>query len=84
LRLLATDRSTVLELAPHADLGQPDLLVYWSRDGALDRLPEHATLLGRLAGTEVRRFALPEGARAGRVHLFSLGHGALVGAAAIE
>lgn len=74
----------VLELTPGADLERPDVLVYWSREDAADRVPDTAQLLGRLAGTEVRRFALPSPARGGRVHLWSLGHGALVGAAAIE
>jgi len=77
--------ASVVELAPRVDPQEPDLLVYWAADGAAqDRLPDAARFLGRLAGTDVRRFALPTGARDGRIHLFSLGHGAWIDAAAIE
>lgn len=75
----------VLELAPRVDPQRPDVLVYWSDAGApADRVPGSARLLGRLAGREVRRFALPPGAGAGRVLLWSLGHGALVDSAPVE
>jgi hypothetical protein len=76
----------VVELAALADLEQPDVLVYWSADPAADRLPDGARWLGRLAGASPRRFALPADARgrAGRLHLYSLGHAAWLGSAPIE
>jgi hypothetical protein len=76
----------VIELAPLADLEQPDVLVYWSPDTVGDRLPDGARWLGRLAGTSPRRFVLPPKARrrAGRVHLYSLGHAQWLGSAAVE
>jgi hypothetical protein len=86
-RLFAGDGAEpVVELAPLADPARPDVLVYWSADAAADHLPEGARWLGRLAGTTPRRFALPPEARgrAGRLHLYSLGHAQWLGSAALE
>jgi hypothetical protein len=80
-RGFAGERGAVVELQPLLDPLLPDLLVYWSADGAGDALPEGAQLLGRLAGVEARRFALP--APSGRLHLYSLGHARLVDSAAL-
>jgi hypothetical protein len=76
----------VAELAPRADLERPDVLVYWSAEAASDRLPAGAHWLGRLAGAAPRRFVLPDAARerAGRLHLYSLGHAQWLGSAALE
>lgn len=71
----------LVELQPLRDPLLPDLLVYWSADGAVDALPAGAQLVGRLAGVEARRFALP--AAGGRLHLYSLGHARLVDSAAL-
>lgn len=76
-----SEAGSVVELTPLRDPMLPDLLVYWSAAGASDRLPEGAQLLGRLAGTEARHFALP--AAGGRLHLYSLGHARLVDSAAL-
>jgi hypothetical protein len=75
----------IVEIAPLADLEQPDVLVYWSADPEADRVPEGAHWLGRLAGVSPRRFALPDEARArpGRLHLYSLGHAQWLGSAAL-
>ena len=76
-----SEAESVIELTPLRDPMLPDLLVYWSAAGASDRLPEGAQLLGRLAGTETRRFPAP--AAGGRLHLYSLGHARLVDSAAL-
>ena len=69
------DAGPWLELQPLEDLRQPDLLVYWSALPGGDGLPEGAYLLGALAGTQRRRFALPEAAAGGgHLLLYSLGH----------
>ena len=75
------DGVVIVELAPLRDPLLPDLLVYWAPGGPGDRLPDGARLLGRLAGTATRRFALP--AAGGRLHLYSLGHARLVDSAAL-
>jgi hypothetical protein len=80
-RGFAGDRGALVELQPLRDPLLPDLLVYWSAGGARDALPEGAQLLGRLAGAEARRFALP--AARGSLHLYSLGHARLVDSAAL-
>ena len=80
-RGFAGERGALVELQPLRDPLLPDLLVYWSAGGAGDALPEGAQLLGRLAGVEARRFALP--AAGGSLHLFSLGHARLVDSAAL-
>jgi hypothetical protein len=79
LRVRGFDAS--IELAPLRDPLLPDLLVYWAADGTADRLPDGARLLGRLAATEARRFAVP--APGGRLYLYSLGHARLVDSAAL-
>lgn len=71
----------LVELSPLRDPLLPDLLVYWAAAGAGDPLPDGARLLGRLAGTAPRRFALP--AAGGRLYLYSLGHARLVDSAAL-
>jgi hypothetical protein len=75
----------VLELVPARDLLRPSLLVYWAATGAADALPPGAHLVGRLAGVEARRFALPAAALGtpGRLYLYSLGHHELLGSAAL-
>lgn len=80
-RRFAGDRGAIIELQPLRDPLLPDLLVYWSSGGVGDALPEGARLLGRLAGMEARRFALP--APRGTLHLYSLGHARLVDGAAL-
>lgn len=77
-------RRRVLELKPLRPLIKPDVLVYWTPErfsGAT--LPQDAHLLGRIGGTSVRRFVLPDhgplqGAaapnHAGSLVLYSLGH----------
>lgn len=79
----ASPRHLVLELAPVTDPREPDPLVYWSPDPAPSQggLPAGAFLLGHLAGTRIRSFALPADAvgREGRVVLYSLGHQRLIG-----
>ncbi len=86
-RLFAAEAGgPVVEIAPLADLEQPDVLVYWSAEPDAERLPDGAHWLGRLAGASPRRFALPAEARArpGRLHLYSLGHAQWLGSAALE
>lgn len=75
----------VVELMPRDDLRRPSVLVYWAGAGAPEALPPGAHLVGRLAGGEARRFALPPAARsvAGRLYLYSLGHHELLGSAAL-
>ncbi len=80
-RGFAGDAGALVELAPLRDPMLPDLLVYWAAGGGSDRLPDGARLLGRLAGTDVRRFAVP--AAGGRLYLYSLGHARLVDSAAL-
>ncbi len=81
-------RATPTAVEPEAleDLRVPEPLVYCAPAGApIDVLPETATLLGRLAGTGVRRFALPAPHRdsGGTLLLYSLGHGAVIAGAAL-
>jgi hypothetical protein len=83
-RMLAPDEEPLLVLTPTEPLEAPDVLVYWSPAGEADRLPPAARFLGRLGGVESRAFALPSSAAGGRVYLYSLGHGALLGSAALE
>jgi hypothetical protein len=85
-RLFAGDAAgPVVEIVPLTDLARPDVLVYWSAEPVVDRLPAGAQWLGRLAGAAPRRFALPAHARAdaGRLHLYSLGHAQWLGSAAL-
>jgi hypothetical protein len=85
-RVRAADGSDALELRPAAAVDVPDVLAYWSADttGAT-RLPVGAILLGALGGAHARRFALPAAAASapGRLYLYSLAHGELVGSAAL-
>ncbi len=74
------DAAPLVELMPLRDPLLPDLLVYWAAGAASDPLPAGAKLLGRLAGIEARRFALP--GAGGRLYLYSLGHARLVDSAA--
>ena len=67
-----------VELHPEVYLKAPDVLVYWHL-GALpaeDTIPDEAYLLGALAGTRTRHFALPDTAlhTDGHLILYSLGH----------
>ena len=72
-----------LELEPRAPLARPEVLVYWSKSPATDRLPEDAWLIGGLAGDRVRAFELPLEAMglAGYLVLYSLGHQEVVASA---
>ena len=64
-----------LELQPLEDLRRPDVLVYWTARLGERGVPDGAHLLGALAGTQRRRFALPEAAAdGGHLLLYSLGH----------
>jgi hypothetical protein len=77
MRLLRSSERWLIELEPRQDPLQPDVLVYWGPEfpRASDGLPRAAHFLGRLAGTQVRRFALPSGANPdGMLFLYSLGH----------
>ncbi len=78
-RLLRSSERWLIELEPREDPLQPDVLVYWAAgaSGAPDALPPAAQFLGRLAGTQVRSFALPSGSGMnpdGVLLLYSLGH----------
>ncbi len=59
-----------------------DVLVYWWKMPARESetVPVNAHLLGRLAGTQTRRYALPAAARpgAGRLVFYSLGQRRLI------
>ena len=74
--------SRVLELTPRRDPELPDVLVYWSASEETTGLPAQSVLLGSLAGTQSRRFALPSDVRGGRLYLYSLAHQEL--AASVE
>lgn len=69
-----------LEIRPRADLGQPDVLVYWLPRARLPHeprgLPEGALLLGSFAGSRAQHYELPQRAReeAGAILLYSLAH----------
>ena len=67
-----------VELHPEAPLKAPDVLVYWQMGTlpAESAVPEDAYLLGTLAGTQARYFALPDTAlhTDGHLILYSLGH----------
>jgi hypothetical protein len=88
-RLRAPAGAELVELRPRRDLREPGVLLYWRRaasGGAGDDtgagLPPDAVLLGAVAGTEARSFALPPGAGGeGELWLWSLGHGRAVGRA---
>jgi hypothetical protein len=60
------------------------MLVYWHLQPAIqtDRLPDDAYLLGALAGTQKRRFILPEPAMTqdGSLILYSLAHHKIIAA----
>ena len=67
-----------VELHPEAYLKAPDVLVYWNVDTPLAEgaIPDGAYLLGTLAGTQARHFALPDTAlhTDGHLILYSLAH----------
>jgi len=67
------DGARQVELLP-VDLMSPDVLVYWSEAGPQDgQLPAMTTtLVGKLAGDDVRTFDLPSSG--GWLYLYSLGH----------
>jgi hypothetical protein len=79
-------------LHPVRDLKAPDVLVYWARLPArrgdnlqVERVPEGATLVGSLAGTQPRRYVLPAAASEhnGRLILYSLAHQRVIGVAVL-
>ena len=84
-RLVEGRRERFLELAPSAALRRPDVLVYLATgpDAGVERLPDHAYLLGRLSGRQLRRFPIPAAAFAQELtlYLYSLGHQAVIGSA---
>lgn len=86
LRLWAADSkgSRLLELTPQRDLELPDVLVYWARSEEVRELPRESVLLGSLAGTQTRRFTLPDRASDGRLYLYSLAHQQLVASLEFE
>lgn len=59
----------------------PDLLAYWTADGATDELPADAVLLGAVATSE-RTFAVPR--ERGVLVLFSLAHGEIAAQCELE
>ena len=67
-----------VELHPEAALKAPDVLVYWHMGlpPTEGTVPENAHLLGALAGTQARHFALPDTTlhTDGHLILYSLGH----------
>ena len=74
----------LLLLAPRTDLRRPDVLLYWE-DAATVRAEDDqpaptARLLGSVAGTAARIFALPGDARThdGRLVLYSMAHRAIL------
>ena len=85
-RVWGDGTAAFVELEPTSALRRPDLLVYWTPSSqAVVDFPKGARMLGRLAGQEPRRFALPNPAGAGRgvLVLYSLGHQTQVGSASI-
>jgi hypothetical protein len=75
-----------VELEPATAIVAPEVLVYWSPSAAMgDKMPAEAFLLGSLAGTRARAFALPAAAlgRDGWLLLYSLGHQQVLDAGAL-
>lgn len=74
----STQGDLFVELIPHDDLQQPDLLLYWSQQPSPDGkdLPSPASLLGAYSGSRAQAFALPALARqsGGTLLLYSLAH----------
>jgi hypothetical protein len=91
------EQSREIELKPLRPLAAPDVLLYWApavADSALGddaaqsapRLPLDAHLLGRIGGTERRRFVLPDHdvpAESGALILYSLGHQVVIAKASL-
>ncbi len=71
-----------VELYPAAAWAFPEVLVYWSEDSTLSErsLSSNTFLLGSLAGTQRRRWLLPQTAlqNDGHIMLFSLAHQKLI------
>lgn len=81
------DAAWWVELSPREPLAKPEVLVYWSAaPSGGGQLPADAYLLGALAGTRARAYALPVEAlgRPGRLWLYSLGHQEVVGSAELQ
>ena len=75
-----------LDYHPLEDLHKPDLLLYWSSSPieGPDELPEGAKLLGSLSGAQARVFELGDELEGdGRLVVYSLAHGTVVGSAAL-
>jgi hypothetical protein len=83
VRLLREGETLALEIDPRGELLAPDVLVYWAPGEDLkSELPESARLLGRLAGSQARRFTIaPPGP--GSLYLYSLGHHELLARGAL-
>jgi hypothetical protein len=71
-------------LQPAAELGEPDMLLYWAASQPSgDSLPAEAKLLGAFNGGKT--FALPRNAaQGGYLVLYSLAHQSVVDTAAVE
>ena len=74
-----------IDVKPLRPLDRPDLLLYWTAQTVrLTPLPPDAHLLGRIAGTTVQRFRLPEPRPAdehGSLVVYSLAHQEIVATA---
>lgn len=78
-------QQTDLRLAPVQDLGEPDLLLYWSNSEPKgNALPPDARLMGPLAPNTL--FALPQNGQAlkGHLVLYSLAHQTVIDSATLE
>lgn len=75
------------ELQPAQALPLPEVLAYWREDGPAHEPGslEDAFLLGTLAGTQPRRWLLPQGAQLGDGHLilYSLPHQKIIAQAGL-
>ena len=65
----------------HADVGAPDVLVYWSDSKKMTNISD-AHLLGRFDSENV--YQLPTGARGGSLVLYSLGHREMIDFAILD
>ena len=77
-----------LEIALHANIEAPDMLLYWSASDVESggQLPSNAYLLGSLQAASRQQVPLPSAAREkdGRLILYSLGHQEVVASVPLE
>ena len=71
-----------VELWPKQNLGEPDLLLYWTVSAPQDVLPSNSRLLGTFAVGKA--IPLPDDVGSGYLALYSLGHQSVVDTAAME